>query len=140
VNISTLNARSLLTEGQRVLSEEVLEVKENDHIIITERQLRKLQINKVHQQSISELFTTHALKKQKGSGGTFGIPRHLTTHGAKIFELNAYMLGILFHVSEFYLIIGVNNPPVRETAYNLNLPTQIDNKPKTLLTKAKQQN
>jgi exonuclease III len=59
---------------------------------------------------------------------------------AKIFELNGYMLGILLNVSEFFFIIRVYNPPVRETAYNVNLPTKIDNKRKTLLTKAKQQN
>jgi exonuclease III len=50
------------------------------------------------------------------------------------------MLSILLHVSEFSLIIRVYNPSVRETAYNVNLPTKIDNELKTLLTKAKQQN
>jgi hypothetical protein len=55
----------------------------------------------------------------------------------KIFELNGYMLGILLHVSEFFLIIRVYNPPERETAYDVNLPTKIDNELKTLLTKLK---
>jgi hypothetical protein len=54
-----------MTERQRVLMEEALEVKENDIIIITKSQLTKLQINKVHQQSILKLFTTHNPKKQK---------------------------------------------------------------------------
>jgi exonuclease III len=120
--------------------EEALEVKDNDIIIITESQLTKLQINKVHHQSILKLFTTHDPKKQKGSGVTIAIPRHLTTQVAKIFELNGYMLGILLHVSEFFLIIRVYNPPVRETAYNVNLPIKIDNELKALLAKAKQQN
>jgi hypothetical protein len=120
--------------------EEALKVKENDIIIITESQLRKLQINNVHQQSILKLFTTHDPKKQKGFGVTIAIPRRLTTHVAKIYELKGYKLGILLQVSELFLIIRVYNPPVRETAYNVNLPTKIDNKRKSLLTKAKQQN
>jgi hypothetical protein len=113
---------------------------ENDIISITESQLTKLQIYKVHRQSFFKLFTTHNPNKLKGFGVTIGIQRHLTTHLAKIFESSGYMLGIFPNVSDFFLIIGVYNPPVRETAYNVNLTTKIDKETKILLTKAKQQN
>jgi hypothetical protein len=106
--------------------DEALELKENNIIIITESQLMKLLINKVHQQSILKVFTTHDPKKQKASRVTIGIPRHLTTQVAKVSELNSYILGILLHVSEFVLVIGVYNPPIREKAYNVKLPSKID--------------
>jgi hypothetical protein len=137
VNISTLNARSLLSERQRILIVEALEVKEKYIIIITKSQLMRIQMNKVHQQYILKLFTTHDPNNQRGSGVTISIFRHLTTHIAKIFKFIGHMLGILLHVSEFFLIIGVNNPPEKVTAYNVNIPTKINKELKTLLTKAK---